>query len=85
MGTSARIGHKSYPNKMEHVDATKIPEFSMNFGPMRCSYKKKNNRMFETVSSYSFHYGCLCALQCIMINLKVVKHLQIIAECHKPS
>jgi hypothetical protein len=27
----------------------------------------------------------LCALQCIMINLKVVKHLQIIAECHKPS
>ena len=35
------VSRVSYPNKMEHVEAIKIPPFSMNFGPMKSSCKER--------------------------------------------
>jgi hypothetical protein len=35
----------SYPNKMEHVEAIKIPPFSMNFGPMKSSCKERETAL----------------------------------------
>jgi hypothetical protein len=32
---------------MEHIDATKIPELSMNLGPMKSSWKKKNVKVLN--------------------------------------
>jgi len=62
------VSRVSYPNKMEHVEAIKIPQFSMNFGPMKSSCKEREAALV----------CCCCRTHFILLILSIYETVVIL-------